>query len=543
MGSLRGPAPPGITRVFVGLKLAILRNSFVKDARSRLGIVALAVAGIGAGLIGAWSFLQDSHRDQLSWSRSLAPGFAVILLAWVLGPLLMGGVDDMLDPDRLALFPLSRQEMRNGLLAASLIGFVPLGTLLALAGVVVGHARLGFGGVLVILACAAHFGFAVVAGRAVAVLLARGARSRRGRDASVVFTSMAAGTVWLATQSITVISGSAYDVVVRVIGWTPAGSLGQAVLDAHTGRYASASLRIAVSIVLSAVLARVWIVGLERATVEPVLTSAGRPSSHRSARGLMGRWPAAAATRPWAVVLRKELHYLARSPQRRSALIVGTVIGAPFALLQAFRIGGASDAAVYLAPTALIFGMGASNNLLGADSPSLWLETTSGASLRALLLGRSIATAPFVVTPVVSAAALIAIVSGGWLGFAEMTVLAVGCCGLPIGVGCLVSVVAPLPQPDTANPYSHRRSSAGEGCLVGLMAVVSLFVVTLLLVPVTAAVLRWHGQPARVFTMVVPAATAYSVAVWIVCARLAARYATPRLPELLHDLGRRRVTS
>ena len=536
-----------MTRVFVSLKLAILRNSFAKDGRSRLGMIVLAIAGIGAGGIGAWSFFQDSHRGPVSWERSLAPGFAVILLAWVLGPLLMGGVDDLLDPDRLALYPLTRRELRRGLLAASLVGFVPLGTLLALSGVIAGHATLGIGGALVVLACAAHFGFALVAGRAVAVLLARGARSRRGRDASVVLASMAAATVWLATQSITVISESAYDRVVRVISWTPVGSLGAAVLDAHAGRYLSSLLRIGASAVLTVVLAWVWITGLEQATVEPVLIGHTRHRSvgggQRRVRPLMGNWPAAAAVRPWAVVLRKELHYLVRSPQRRSALIVGTVIGAPFALLQALRIGDASNAAAYVAPTALIFGMGASNNLLGADSPSLWLEATSGTSVRSLLIGRSIATVPFVVTPVFAAATLIAAISGGWMAFAEVAVLAVACCGLPIGVGSLVSVVAPLPQPDTANPFSQRRSSTGEGCLVGLMAVVSLFAVMLLLAPVTIGLLRWHGRPVPVFGALVPSAAVYSSIVWLSCVRLAARYATPRLPELLHDLGRRRVTS
>ena len=534
-----------MTRVFVSLKLAILRNSFAKDGRSRLGMIVLAITGIGAGSIGAWSFFEDSRRGAVSWERSLAPGFAVILLAWVLGPLLMGGVDDLLDPDRLALYPLTRRELRRGLLAASLVGFVPLGTFLALSGVVAGHATLGVGGLLVVLACATHFVFAVVAGRAVAVLLARGARSLRGRDASVVLASMATATVWLATQSITVISESAYDRVVRVISWTPVGSLGAAVLDAHAGRYLSSVLRIAVSGGLTMVLARVWITGLEQATVEPALI--GHPRRRgvaaRRVRPLMGNWPAAAAVRPWAVVLRKELHYLVRSPQRRSALIVGTVIGAPFALLQALRIGDASSAAAYVAPTALIFGMGASNNLLGADSPSLWLEATSGTSMRSLLVGRSIATVPFVVTPVLSAVTLITVISGGWMAFAEVAVLAVACCGLPIGVGSLVSVVAPLPQPDTANPFSQRRSSAGEGCLVGVMAVVSLFAVMVLLAPVIIGLLRWHGRPVPVFGVLVPAAALYSSIVWFLCLRYAARYATLRLPELLHDLGRRRVTS
>ena len=78
-----------MTGIFIALKLTILRNSFANDARNRLGMVVLAIAGVGAGLIGAWSFVQDSHRGELSWSRSLAPGFAVILLAWILGPLLI----------------------------------------------------------------------------------------------------------------------------------------------------------------------------------------------------------------------------------------------------------------------------------------------------------------------------------------------------------------------------------------------------------------------------------------------------------------------
>ena len=531
----------GTTRIFVGLKLAILRNSFVKDARLRLGMIVLAALSVGGGSVGGWSFLQDSHRGPLSWSRSLPTGFSMIFLAWVAGPLLLGGVDDTLDPDRLVLFSLTRRELRTGLLVSSMVGFVTLGTVLALAGVVAGYLTPDLRGALVVVACVAELVLAVIAGRALSVALLRAGRSRRGRDVSVVVASLSVAVLWLGAQSFNVLSGTRFDRLVRVLVWTPAGSLGQAVIDARSGRVGVAATRIALALGLAWVLVRVWIATLERLLVAPPNSSAaGRRRS--TGNPLLGHWPAGFARVPGLVVFVKELRYAARSPQRRSALIVGTLIGAPFALLQAMRLGGAPRGAVYYAPLAVIFGMGAANNLLGADASALWLELTTGTTMRALLFGRSMAAIPFVLLPIETAGVLIATTSGGWAEFGVMSALCGACWGVPIGVGCLVSVIAPLPQPDSGSPFSNRRPSAGEGCLVGVMAVASLLAVGVLLSPVVAGLVWFHDDPGRLWGLFVPAALAYSLGVWGLFLRIAAARATRLEAQLVHDLGQRRAT-
>ena len=105
---------PSLTRVFVGIKLSILRNSFVRDRRLRLGmtvITILAVVGAGAGF---WRFFTQGHASSAEASHAMVLSFTLLFGAWVFGPIVMGGVDDTLDPTRLALLPIRRDEMRRG---------------------------------------------------------------------------------------------------------------------------------------------------------------------------------------------------------------------------------------------------------------------------------------------------------------------------------------------------------------------------------------------------------------------------------------------
>ena len=527
-------------RVLVSLKLAILRNSFLKDRRLRVGMSTIAFLSVVGGGIAAKAFVQDSHRGPVSWLRSLPPGFTVMFLVWVFGPLVLGGVDDTLDPTRLVLLPLTRLEIRRGLLATSLVGFVTLGSVIALGGVVAGYGELRPTGLLIVLACALQLFFVVVCSRALAVAMAHSSRSRKGRDVTVIIASVTGALLWLGTQSLDIVSARTFDSMSRLLRWTPSGALAQSVIDAHSGKPGIAILRMTWVAVASLALLRLWLDGLDRLLVQPEAVRVDHVRSRR--RPILGRLPPAAGHYPAFVVFVKELRYLARAPQRRAALIVGTIVGAPFALLQVLRLGDARAVAVYGSPIALLFGVGASNNLLGADAASLWLEVSSGIRMRALLMGKSLAAVPFVVAPVVSAAVMIAAFTGRWWAGAEVVSFALVCWGIPIGVGCIVSVLAPFPQPETSNPFANRRPSAGEGCLIGALGVVSLFVVVVLLAPIVVAVVETHGNAVVRNLVVLPAALVYSVGVWLVALGFAARRAQSHESDLLEALGQRRAT-
>ena len=536
--SSAGPVPA--ERVLVSLKLAILRNSFLKDRRLRLGMTAVAILSVGGGAVAAWAFLQDSHRGPVSTLRSLPPGFTVMFLVWVFGPLVLGGVDDTLDPTRLVLLPLTRSEIRRGLLATSLVGFVTVGSVVALLGVVAGYGELRPEGLVVIAACIVQLFFVLVCGRALSVALAFSSRSRKGRDVTVIIASIAGALLWLGTQSLDIVSERTFDSIARLLRWMPSGALAQSIIDVRSGRTVAAGARIAAVGVASLVLLRVWLDGLDRILVQPEAVRVDRV--HPRGRPILGRLPRVTGRRPAFVVFVKELRYLARAPQRRAALIVGTIVGAPFALLQVLRLGDARSVAVYGSPIALLFGIGASNNLLGADASALWLEISSGIRMRALLMGKSLAAVPFVVAPVVSAAVMIAAFTGRWWAGVEVVSFALVCWGIPIGIGCVVSVVAPFPQPETANPFANRRPSAGEGCLIGALGVISLFAVVLLLTPVVVSVSATQGSPLVRNLVVLPGSLVYSLAVWFGALGYAARRAQSRESDLLEALGQRRAT-
>ena len=532
---------PSLTRTFVAIKLTILRNSFVRDRRLRLGMTVItAVALIGAAA-GFWRFFTQSRQGAAQASHGMVLSFTLLFGAWVFGPIVMGGVDDTLDPTRLVHLPISRDQMRRGLVAASLTGHVPVATVIALVGAVAGFARVGLGGFLVLMAVVVELLLALGAGRALAVGLAHSSRSRRGRDVSVLMASLGGSVLWLGNQSVRLLSASQYEQAIRIMRWLPAGALGQAVVDARDGDYGVAATRILVGGLVALLMLRWWMTGLDRLLILPEsIRHERRLSAGRFP--LLGPWVRWFGPRPWAVVMMKELRYLVRAPQRRSALLVGTVIGAPFAFLQVLRSGHLGHGSVWFAPAALLFGIGASNNLLGADAAALWLETSSGLRMRTLLAGKSLAAVPYVVLPVAVSATAMGALTGNLAGTLHVVALTLTCWGVPLGIGCLVSVFAPFPQPDHGNPFANRRPSAGEGCLIGVLGVVGLAVAAILLSPVAALTgYTLHRGPLAVTGSLV-AAGAWSMGVWAAGLELASRRAQRHESDLLQDLGQRRGT-
>jgi ABC-2 type transport system permease protein len=146
---------------------------------------------------------------------------------------------------------------------------------------------------------------------------------------------------------------------------------------------------------------------------------------------------------------------------------------------------------VAAAPIALLFGIAISHNLLGLDASSLWLELGTGIRLRHLLLGRALAAAPTLVTPVLVAALLTVAVRRDATALVPTLALSGAAAGVPLGVGALISVVVPFPVPDDSSPFGNHSAMTGRGCLVGLVHAFGLCVSAVLLSPVFAfAVMR-----------------------------------------------------
>ena len=247
---------------------------------------------------------------------------------------------------------------------------------------------------------------------------------------------------------------------------------------------------------------------------------------------------------PVAVMFAKELRYLVRSPQRRSSMIISIVIGTVFALLQSMRYNSATASAVFGAPIAMLFGVHATNNLLGTDAASLWMEQTAGARLRTQLVARGLAATPNLVIPTLLAAFVLACMTNGWAEFALVVVVSLTCWGIPLGVGSVVSVIAPFNQPDVGNPYSNKRSNRGQGGLVSALAFVGIVSLMVFAVPCLIAIgIGWERKSIPLVAVGVLASTLYSLALWKLGLKAALRIVRGREVDVLATIGGRRAAT
>ncbi len=535
-----GERSRSMTWHFVAIKLRILRNAFSGDRRLRLGMLVMIIGSLaGAGF--AWIRLwQQRNYNAGDAGNATVLFFTLIFGAWTFGPIVTGGVDDTLDPTKLALLPIENQELRRGFVAASLTGYVPVATAIGLTGAIASFVNSWQSAVLVTMAVVIQIFLALTSARALAVVLAHTARSRRGRDVSVVLVSIAGSILWLGVQSIKLLTDKQYETATNILRWSPAGALGQAVVDAREGKYGTSGLRILGAAAVAYLLLHIWLRGLEKLLVLPEAVRHARRSTG-SKFPVLGPMQRFLGGRPWGAIMMKELRYIGRAPSRRSAFVVGTVIGAPFAFVQVMSSRQGGSTAMWFAPAALLFGLGASNNLLGADASSLWIECSSGLRMRTLLAGKSLAAVPFLVTPVLVSCLALGVVSHAWNAMFTMIALALTCWGLPLGVGCVISVVAPFAQHDQDNPYANRRPTAGEGCLIGFLGLFGLFFIGGLALPVAVVVgsARTWGPSWSVIPAIAISGI-WSLLVWQAGLWWSSRYAQRHEADLVADMGARK---
>lgn len=539
----------GTARLLVSLKLTLLRNSMFTSRWKAAGSIGFLIASLAGSIFTSFRLARSIEQSATGGATSAgATGNIVvtctlIFAVWVFGPLLVGGVDESLDPTRLALLPLTPGEMRRGLVVGSLIGTLPIGTLVALTGIVAGQ-NLAMVNIICALCIAVTLLLLCLsASRALAVALAYASRSRRGKDLAMLLASLGAAALFLGTQAVRFFGEDTRNQIIRWLRILPSGQLGVALSDLQRSHPLLALARTLPWFALSLLLLRLWLRGLDRLLVDGERVVHLRGSHDRAALSIVPKILRRWACHPAIVMASKDLRYLARSPQRRSSLIVTVVIGTVFALLQSMRFAGGTDLAVLGAPIAVLFGIHATNNLLGTDAASLWIDQGAGITLRQQLVARGLAATPNLIAPTILAAAVLTILNGGVRPFFVIIALSLFCWGIPLGVGSVVSVIAPFSQPDVGNPHANRRASAGRGGLVSVMAVVGICALGVLSFPVVVMIgIAWvtPGSPLLMGAAIF-GSTLWSLIVWRLGLRLALRVVKGREIDLLADLGGRRA--
>ena len=236
----------------------------------------------------------------------------------------------------------------------------------------------------------------------------------------------------------------------------------------------------------------------------------------------------------------RELIYLVRSPGRRAALLAGTVLGLVYVAFFVAAGDGADSWLVLAAPVSMLFALQYASNQLGVDPGGFWMEVAAGPPPGARWVNRQLLGCIAVMLPVVVAAVILAIWTGGWIEFAVVMITMSSATLSMVGVGSLLSPLFVTPVPDSGNPFGSRQAMSGTGCSAAIVGMLYLLLVGLLVVPAEFA-LRWAWRSASPFVAVAVGVgvVGLNLALWWGSTRAAVRQLPEKELEVLARLDPR----
>lgn len=525
-----------MVRNLVGLKARLTWNGIRHDLQRRVGFpVATFLLGwagwyLATGYLAAAENLNPAALAELAgWGALLFYG------AWVTLPVIIFPLDENLDPQQLAVLPVSHRQLVVGLGAAS---FVAPATVVPLLLGTINARVLSDGWWMVVPASLVFLGLLAVGSQLFSAAVSAILRTRRGRDiATFLILGLAASTfiVYRSIDQLIATQGVAGAVTANpIMGWSavlPPVAAQRAIVEAGNGQPLLALLYLAAATAWLAALGSVWRMLLAWMLTTPAESSLPAARARRSGF----------TSGPWGVVstlARKELRFYVRDPRQR-LVWTGTVIFVGLAV--AGTVMGATgffdirdnDWAPLMAPILVLFvGLPIALNLFGWERNAASYLFVLPATPRQMLLGKNVAVAIALVIETVLLVVLLSWFTGSWewtwLAFPLM-VSAIGC---QLAVGNFISVLTPLRLPREGTDVFAQ--STEQGCLAIVSQTVSFFTIGFLLV-VPASAVALTVSFGRVINplltsglVIVWGLAIYSVSLW-----LSSKLLRRRLPEVM----------
>jgi ABC-2 type transport system permease protein len=524
-------------RTLARLKWRLWRNGFARSGTQKVAMIVSIVfslmLGVG-GFIGGYFAKEASfadHRLALTLAASL---FWVVA---IIGPLVAGGIDDTMPMAQLKPYPIPRRTLAVGLLAAGTIGPAPVAIALAVLGAVIGASHSVVGGALAAVIGIVLYFTLLVSSRLLPTVFARALNSRKGRDAAIAMASLASlsgiamqfiGRYFANGDSARIRSAG------RVAAWTPAGSLGRAMVDGGRGHIGTALVGLTIGLVGLGALIAAWLRALAR--MEEQGPAVDAPKRVRAAGSPM--FPSILRWLPrneLGATAARQILFTFREPRRRVSMIMSVGLGVIFPLL--YNADRGPNAAVLFGANASWLLVLSGINLFGMDGRALWFDLMSGASRRALLKGRGLGLAVFALPMVALSSTTLAALTNGW-AYLPAALLVGGAASLAgLGAALFVSVIAPMRVPEGTNPFAIKNS--GQGCVAPLLGMLGILAVGILMLPLAGALIYLRDRPAAC-ALVGVIAIPYGYILWSVAIKMAASRLGQREPELIELVDPRR---
>ena len=528
-----------MVRHFVELKARLTWNGVRNDVQRRFGF-PLAIILLGWAAI----WLASKHiaiandlaiSDSSAFNSYMGWTALFLFLAWITLPVIIFPLDENLDPQQLAVLPISSNQMVQGLTAASLVApatIIPVVLLGANAAV------LSAGWWMVFPASAVYVGLLMVGAQLFSAFVSAILRSRRGRDiATFLVLGLAAGSFFVyraVSRAVDLMGMEQAALTHTIMDWAvllPPVAAQKAITEAAQGDVVSAVFFLAVSSIWLLGLAYVWQRLLDWMLTTPAEGSkpAAKARRHGMAAGAWGVIP---------TLTRKELRFYVRDPRQR-LVWTGTVIFVGLAV--AGTIMGATGFfdirdrawAPLAAPILVLFvGLPIALNLFGWERNAASYLFVLPPKPHQLLIGKNIAVAIGLTIETFVLAIGLAWFTGQWSWIWMVVPLMVAAVGCQLAVGNFVSVITPLRLPREGTDVFAQ--STEQGCLAIVSQTVSFFAIGLLLVPPASVVVLTvdFGEViAPWFTAL--ATIGYGLILYSLSLLVSSRLLKRRLPEVM----------
>jgi hypothetical protein len=525
-----------VVRNLVGLKAHLTWNGIRHDRQRRFGFpIATFLLGWGGWYL-ATSYAESARGlDPTALSHLAGWGALLFFAAWVTLPVIIFPLDENLDPQQLAVLPISNREMITGLAVAS---FVAPATVVPLLVLGANGMVLAEGWWMILPASVVYLGLLAVGSQLFSAAISAILRTRRGRDvATFLILGLAAGS-FFAYRSIDTVTnqlGIAGAVTANpIMDWAvviPPVAAQRAIVEAGTGASVVALGYLAAATAGLALLATLW-----RRLLGWMLTT---PQE--------GSLPAARARRsgfttgPWGVIptlARKELRFYVRDPRQRlvwtgTVIFVGLAVAGTIMGTTGFFDIREKAWAPLMAPVLVLFvGLPIALNLFGWERNAASYLFVLPATPRQLLVGKNLAVATALVIETALLALLLSSFTKSWEWTwlaAPLTISAIGC---QLAVGNFVSVLTPLRLPREGTDVFAQ--STEQGCLAIVSQTVSFFTIGLLLVvpaSIVALTVAFGQQVPPWFAAA--SAIAWGLLIYGISLWLSSKLLRRRLPEVM----------
>lgn len=530
--------------VFLRLRLALMRNR-IRSSRlpspllwTLSALLAISAAGSGfatGGLVSA---------GETAWFPSVA---TALFACWLVGPLAIFGVDETLDPARLATLPLTPPQLMTGLLAAATLSFGGVLTGLYLLGPV--FSATGTDGTvpgLMALAAIVLWLQCLAVARAVTTGLSRLLRSPRGRDLAITLSIVLTAVFYVLTQlpnllgeddlERAVAAGATFDPASLwpILSWTPPGQAGRALHHAAVGELGPTLLWLGLAVVSLVAMVALWWLALRRLQEVPATVS----SADRTPSTLLPRWLAWMPGTRTTAVLARDLRYIGRDGARRARMIQASVF-LFIPAIQLFTGSFGAEELVLLSAVSGIIAFNESSLQFGADADRLWVHIAASGSFVDDLRGRNLAGVVTVAPAALVVGIVISVLTGGWHLLPVGVVLAVAISFLAVSAANVMAVHRPYQIPDMSkgNAFGVGNVTPGQGCAIGLYSMGLFLGVAALAAPLL--LIAWfRSDRAEVLVATCLVSLLGSVAVWVRSTDNLGRRADARAPEILEIVRR-----